>query len=914
MDSCPDCGCTSFEPHLFKKTICRICMHPHSSGSVVISKSSLPSTIGSHSTLVAQLAPPSRISPRRSHLDTSSGSTSTSSAPSSTSQTILTRGRPSPSLPAPYDPNYKADEVNNSSSSPSNQGSVKRPMKIPSKPPNVSASNTVKPRDLPSLQSQQKKLANEFHSSSNHHISTILSSSSSSTSTSPSSYSSHGSSNPLAVPNTPSPTLLPLSPPTSQSNFRPGGSIISLPPSSRTAMRRNHRGAMTLKETPSVNLQNLNQNKDQTLLSPKSSFSLTNIRDDLSEDFLLRWDIEPPSTEKVSEILHCLLLSLELDSENIEKIRKIIESRKKKTPNPTILIPQLKKVAKKSTDIVNGQKDIETVTLIQSYIRFFLCRRRYLRIQRDFTEDSYKRLVLFRELYKKESRYLTNLRHIVDDYLGPLTKSPSSGKTGLGQKEILAIFGNIQNVLEVHNTFFHKLDKLKDINWPFISDLGYLFAQTLPQYQCYGPYVHNFKFAMDTLDVLESKDKGMALLDECTNRFDKSGASSLRMLLSQPLNHINSYELILEEYISLTPPEEKDHLELLQVVEVIRETSSYIRESLAQADNKANFLSIQSRLKKFDGELYQPKREYITEGGRGMVLYEGSKKQGPAFLFIFSDIMVVAKTLSKGYEFKYLVYFRDVEAKDTNDSTNESLVSCGLELSDPQQSFQLCFADPGEKANWASLIRRLISENQVNRVFGVPLEELYQKGTDKLTKDRDYLIPTVVFKLIEYIRLNAMDIEGIFRVSGNASKISAIKQAFDKGTTPDYNSLSPHDIASALKLYFRELPEPLLTYRLYSRLLEIMDSAGKDKKSVTKQVLKEIKTIPEANLKILKYVLIFLNEVSKHEKNMMKEENLSICWGPTVFRPKEETIDYPLQVPKINYAFQIFLENTKKIE
>lgn len=64
-----------------------------------------------------------------------------------------------------------------------------------------------------------------------------------------------------------------------------------------------------------------------------------------------------------------------------------------------------------------------------------------------------------------------------------------------------------------------------------------------------------------------------------------------------------------------------------------------------------------------------------------------------------------------------------------------------------------------------------------------------------------------------------MDEEGLFRISGSVSKVKLIRNAFNAGQQLHLDSLDltrdVHAVASALKSYLRELPEPLLTFAHY---------------------------------------------------------------------------------------------------
>ena len=63
--------------------------------------------------------------------------------------------------------------------------------------------------------------------------------------------------------------------------------------------------------------------------------------------------------------------------------------------------------------------------------------------------------------------------------------------------------------------------------------------------------------------------------------------------------------------------------------------------------------------------------------------------------------------------------------------------------------------------------------------------------------------------------------EGIFRISGVSSKIAEYKKKFDKDKPVNFKEDEDiHVVCGILKLYFRELVDPLLTYSLYDSLLE----------------------------------------------------------------------------------------------
>ena len=82
-------------------------------------------------------------------------------------------------------------------------------------------------------------------------------------------------------------------------------------------------------------------------------------------------------------------------------------------------------------------------------------------------------------------------------------------------------------------------------------------------------------------------------------------------------------------------------------------------------------------------------------------------------------------------------------------------------------------------------------------------------------------IPNVVQKCIQEVEIRGMDFEGIYRKSGGASSMRQLQDAFEKGEdVPFDNSIDICGVTSVLKQYFRNLPNPLLTYEIYERFVD----------------------------------------------------------------------------------------------
>jgi hypothetical protein len=65
-----------------------------------------------------------------------------------------------------------------------------------------------------------------------------------------------------------------------------------------------------------------------------------------------------------------------------------------------------------------------------------------------------------------------------------------------------------------------------------------------------------------------------------------------------------------------------------------------------------------------------------------------------------------------------------------------------------------------------------------------------------------------------------MSVEGIFRKNGNIGRLNKITEALDRDpASVDLTTDNPVQLAALLKKFLRELPDPLLTYKLHRLLV-----------------------------------------------------------------------------------------------
>ena len=186
------------------------------------------------------------------------------------------------------------------------------------------------------------------------------------------------------------------------------------------------------------------------------------------------------------------------------------------------------------------------------------------------------------------------------------------------------------------------------------------------------------------------------------------------------------------------------------------------------------------------------------------------------------------------------------------------------------------------------------------QVFNITFTELKSNG--QLDSKG---IPRVVQELIGQLRKrDARHVEGLFRISGNRTEILNTKTEMDYGKSSNYDldKLSVHTCSGLLKLFIRELAEPLLGFDNYPLLVRLY--RAKDYKAISTVFT----SLPTPQLNTFTFLLDFLVEVNGQEAtNLMKANNLAIVWAPNLLRMRVEKLleiqrDTPFTIGVLEYA------------
>ncbi|KAM6434382.1 rho GTPase-activating protein 30 isoform 1-T1 [Liasis olivaceus] len=168
-----------------------------------------------------------------------------------------------------------------------------------------------------------------------------------------------------------------------------------------------------------------------------------------------------------------------------------------------------------------------------------------------------------------------------------------------------------------------------------------------------------------------------------------------------------------------------------------------------------------------------------------------------------------------------------------------------------------------------------------DRVFGCDLvEHLQSSGHD---------VPQVLKSCTEFVEQHGI-VDGIYRLSGVSSNIQKLRLEFDNDRNPDLNKdvylQDIHCVSSLCKAYFRELPNPLLTYQLYDKFAEAV--AIQLEESRLEKIKEVLKDLPPPHHRTLEFLMKHLIRMASFSSQTnMHVRNLAIVWAPNLLRSKD---------------------------
>lgn len=184
-------------------------------------------------------------------------------------------------------------------------------------------------------------------------------------------------------------------------------------------------------------------------------------------------------------------------------------------------------------------------------------------------------------------------------------------------------------------------------------------------------------------------------------------------------------------------------------------------------------------------------------------------------------------------------------------------------------------------------------------VFGVPLEVIIEKDGAESTDGVGpgaLKIPAIIDDIIRSMKGMDLSVEGVFRKNGNIKKLSELVERIDRegGDSVNWTEQPVVQIAALLKRYLRDLPDPLLTQKLYRLWLAVAKIPDDNKRRQCLHLTCCL--LPKAHRDSMEILFCFLkwagsfHQVDEEAGSRMDIKNLSTVIAPNILYPNTKAL------------------------
>ncbi|XP_037634752.1 ras-specific guanine nucleotide-releasing factor 2 isoform X5 [Sebastes umbrosus] len=442
----------------------------------------------------------------------------------------------------------------------------------------------------------------------------------------------------------------------------------------------------------------------------------------------------------------------------------------------------------------NEDPDIKKIKKVQSFMRGWLCRRKWKIIVQDYicsphAESMRKRNQIVFNMVEAETEYVHQLSILVNCFLRPLRMAASSKKPPINHDDVSSIFLNSETIMFLHE-IFHQGLKARIANWPTLV-LADLFDILLPMLNIYQEFVRNHQYSLQVLaNCKQNRD-----FDKLLKQYESNAACEGRMLetfLTYPMFQIPRYIITLHELLAHTPHEHVERKSLEFAKSKLEELSRVMHDEVSDTENIRKNLAIERMIVEGCDILLDTSQTFVRQGsliqlpsverGKLSKVRLGAlslKKEGERQCFLFTKHFLVC-TRSSGGKLHLLkqggvLSLIDCTLIEEPDASDEESKAGGqvfgqldfklvVEPADTP-SFTVVLLAPSrqEKAAWTSDISQCIDNIRCNGLMTSVFEE-----NSKVT---------VPHMIKSDMRLHKDDVDICFSKTLNSCKVPQIRYA-----------------------------------------------------------------------------------------------------------------------------------------
>ncbi|XP_069314758.1 rho GTPase-activating protein 12 isoform X5 [Eulemur rufifrons] len=227
------------------------------------------------------------------------------------------------------------------------------------------------------------------------------------------------------------------------------------------------------------------------------------------------------------------------------------------------------------------------------------------------------------------------------------------------------------------------------------------------------------------------------------------------------------------------------------------------------------------------------------------------------------------------------------------------------------RSMKVSSIDSSEQKKTKKNLKKFLTRRptlQAVREKGYIKDQVFGSNLASLCQRENSTVPKFVKLCIEHVEEHGLDVDGIYRVSGNLAVIQKLRFAVNHDEKLDLNDSKWEDIhviTGALKMFFRELPEPLFTFNHFNDFVNAIKQEPRQRVAAVKDLIRQL---PKPNQDTMQILFRHLKRVIENgEKNRMTYQSIAIVFGPTLLKPEKETGNIAVHTVYQNQIVELIL-------
>ncbi|XP_072838290.2 ras-specific guanine nucleotide-releasing factor 1 isoform X2 [Pogona vitticeps] len=401
----------------------------------------------------------------------------------------------------------------------------------------------------------------------------------------------------------------------------------------------------------------------------------------------------------------------------------------------------------------DDDSDIKKIKKVQSFLRGWLCRRKWKTIIQDYIRSPHadsmrKRNQVVFSMLEAEAEYVQQLHILVNNFLRPLRMAASSKKPPITHDDVSSIFLNSETIMFLHQIFYQGL-KARISSWPTLV-LADLFDILLPMLNIYQEFVRNHQYSLQILAHCKQNRDFDKLLKHYEAKPDCE-ERTLETFLTYPMFQIPRYILTLHELLAHTPHEHVERNSLDYAKSKLEELSRIMHDEVSETENIRKNLAIERMIIEGCEILLDTSQTFVRQGSliqvpmsekgkitRGRLGSLSLRKEGERQCFLFSKHLIICTRGSGGklhLTKNGVISLIDCTLVEDAESTDEDVKGSGQDIDHldfkivvepkdgPSYTVILVASSRQEKAAWTSDISQCIDNIRCNGLMMNAFEE-----------------------------------------------------------------------------------------------------------------------------------------------------------------------------------------------